>query len=179
MKNKKYQIIVADPPWPMGKIVRRVRPNQKSGMDYSLMTLKEINRINVSNICDNNCILFLWCVDSMMMSGRRLLLNWGFNYHCTMAWHKNTGPTMWGFRRNCEFILVGFKGKQEPYPKRKVVKTCFEAKNIGHSVKPNEFYEMLKVLPHEPRLEMFARQKREGWDVWGNEVKSDVNLNIL
>jgi len=176
MKNKKYQIIVADPPWPMGRNFKGAA-NDDGLMSYPLMTLKEINSINVNSVCDDNCMLFLWCVDSMIMSGRRLLLNWGFNYHCTMTWCKNTGLAMYGFYRNSEFILVGLKGKHDGYPRRKTIKTCFEARTTGHSKKPNEFYEMLKVLPHEPRLEMFARQKREGWDVWGNEVESDINLS--
>ena len=179
---KKYQIIVIDPPWQIKKIIKRVRPNQVN-MDYPMMSIQEIEYLPIQSIADdNNCILFLWTIDKYLYESKTILERWGFHYHRTMTWDKTNGLAMFGFNYQTEFILVGFMGKQETYPKRKTIRTSFTAKSAYHSSKPDYFYEMLDVLPHNPRIDMFARKKRNSlllknkWDVWGNEVKSDIEL---
>ena len=179
---KKYQIIVVDPPWQIKKIIKRVRPNQVS-MDYPMMTLEQIKNLPIKNIADeSNCILFLWTIDKYLYDSKPILENWGFKYHRTMSWDKTNGLAMFGFNYRTEFILVGFMGKQDAYPKRKTIRTSFTAKSTFHSEKPDYFYEMLDVLPHNPRIDIFARKKQNGlflknkWDVWGNEVESDIEL---
>lgn len=65
---------------------------------------------------------------------------------------------------------------------RKTIPTSFRAKSLYHSAKPDEFYQMLDILPYNPRIDLFARKPRKDlfmknhWDVWGNEVESDINL---
>ena len=179
---KKYQIIVIDPPWEIKKVIKRVRPNQVE-MDYSMMSLSEIKALPIKNIADEtNCILFLWTIDKYLYDSRAILEYWGFNYHRTMSWDKTNGLAMYGFNYQTEFTLVGFMGKQEAYPKRKTIRTSFSAKATFHSEKPDAFYEMLDILPHNPRIDIFARRKREGllihnkWDIYGNEVESDIEL---
>jgi len=177
---KKYQIIVVDPPWQIEKIKKRVRPNQVE-MDYPMMSLEEIKAFPVDKIADKNCILFLWVIDKFLFQAREILENWGFKYHLTMAWDKTNGLAMYGFKRSTEFILVGLKGKHEAYPKRKCIWTSFREKSAYHSAKPDGFYQMLDVLDGD-RIDIFARKPRIGlfmkhkWDVWGNEVKSDIEL---
>ena len=175
MDNKKYQIIVADPPWEIKKNKKKVRPNQIE-MDYPMMSLREIENLSVEFIADKNCICFIWTIDKYLYNTPKILEAWGFKYHLTMAWDKTNGLAMYGFNRQTEFILVGFKGKQDVYPKRKTVRTSFTVKSLFHSAKPDEFYEALDVLPYNPRIDLFARKKRKGWDVWGNEVESDIKL---
>ena len=171
--NKKYQIIVVDPPWEIQKIQKRVRPNQVN-MDYPMMSLEEISILPINQIADNNCILFLWTIDKYLFNSKKILEGWGFKYHLTMSWDKTNGLAMYGFNRQTEFILVGLKGKHEAYPKRKTIRTSFTAKSTYHSAKPDMFYAMLDVLDGD-RIDIFARKGREtlfgkGWDVWGNEV---------
>ena len=48
----------------------------------------------------------------------------------------------------------------------------------SHSTKPEFFQDMIEKVTEEPRLELFARRKRDGWDVWGNEVESDIRINL-
>ena len=172
--DKKYQIIVADPPWQIQKIKRRVRPNQVE-MDYPMMTLDEIKTLPVESIANDKCTLFVWTIDKYLFDTKSVVEAWGFKYHLTMAWDKINGISMYGFNRRTEFIVVGLRGKHDAYPKRKTIRTSFTAKSERHSAKPDQFYEMLDVLDGD-RIDIFARKQRKNlliknkWDVWGNEV---------
>jgi len=98
-----------------------------------------------------------------------------------MVWEKtygrSAGMPLYGFRWNAEFILVGTKGKKDMFPKRPLIPAVFQAENIRHSQKPQKFYDLIAPLG-SPRIDIFARSKREGFDVWGNEVESDIDLPI-
>ena len=178
---KKYKIIVADPPWEIQKVKKRVRPNQID-VDYSMMSIQAISDLPVNTLTDDTCILFLSTIDKYLHQARQILEAWGFNYHLTMSWDKLNGLAMYGFKRQSEFILVGLKGKHEVFPVRETIPTSFHCKSTHHSAKPDMFYRLLDVLPYNPRLDMFARTKRNNlfiqnnWDVWGNEVENDIKL---
>ena len=179
MSNKKYQIIVIDPPWKLTKIKKKVRPNQVD-MDYPMMSVDEIKALKIESIADEVSTCFMWVIDKYLYQSPDILKAWGFNYHLTMAWDKTNGLSMYGFNRQTEFIVVGLKGKHEAYPKRQTISTSFRAKSPFHSAKPHEFYQMLDVLEGN-RIDIFARQGRDNlfgkkWDIWGNEVKSDIDL---
>lgn len=182
-KMKKYQIIVIDPPWQIEKIKRKVRPNQIT-MDYPIMSLEEIKNLPIPKISDDICICFIWTTNKYLYDTKPILEHWGFKYHLTMTWDKTNGFSIYGFHRQTEFIVVGLKGKHDAYPKRKTIRTSFVAKSLYHSAKPDLFYEMLDVLPLNPRIDMFARKRRTGlflknnWDIWGNEIESDIELSI-
>lgn len=167
--NKKYEIIVVDPPWQLEKIKKRVRPNQVK-MDYPMMDLDEIKSLPINDIAADVSTLFLWTIDKYLYQTKEILEAWGFKYHVTMAWDKTNGLAMFGFNRQTEFILVGFKGKHDAYPRRKTIRTSFTVKSKRHSEKPNEFYDMVSLIPHTNKIDIFARKERNGWDVWGNEV---------
>ena len=173
---KRYDVIVIDPPWKIQKIKRRVRPNQVT-MDYPMMEIKEIKNIPLQALLKDNAYVFMWVIDKYLHEGRSILEAWGVKYHITMSWDKTNGISLCGFNRRTEFIIVGLKGKHETYPSRKTIRTSFTAKSTGHSKKPDEFYDMVNILDGE-KLDMFARKSREGWDVWGNEVSSDIELII-
>ena len=175
---KKYNIIVVDPPWIVKKITHRDRPNQIE-MDYPMMNIYDIKNINIQSISDDNSWCFLWTTQKYLFQSKEVLEYWGFNHLLTMVWEKtygrSAGMPLFGFRWNGEFILVGYKGKIEMWPKRSLIPAVFSAENIRHSQKPDRFYKMIEPLG-ENRIDLFARQKREGWDVWGNEVESDIEL---
>src|SRR3990172_4259645 len=155
---KKYQIIVVDPPWQIKKIQKRVRPNQIK-MDYSMMSVEEIKKLPIAEIADEKSMLFLWVIDKYLFQAKEILKSWGFKYHLTMAWDKTNGQALYGFNRQTEFVVVGFKGKQNAYPQRKTIRTSFTAKSPYHSAKPDEFYQMLDVLEGD-RIDLFARRAR-------------------
>lgn len=176
---KKYNIIVVDPPWKLKKIQKKVRPNQVN-MDYPMMSLKQIKELPIESIADDKCILFLWTIDKYLYDTKAILEAWGFKYHLTMSWDKTNGLAMYGFNRQTEFILVGLRGKHDAFPSRKTIPTSFTEKSPRHSAKPNSFYTMLDVLEGN-RIDIFARKHRDDlfgkkWDIWGNEVESDIKL---
>lgn len=173
--NKKYEVIVADPPWQIKKIIKRVRPNQVN-MDYPMMSLNEIKSLPVNAIAADKSICFIWTIDKYLYRTPEILEGWGFKYHLTMAWDKTNGMAMFGFNRQTEFVVVGLRGKWDAYPKRRTIRTSFTAKSQRHSEKPDAFYRMLELIPANHRIDLFARNKRIGWDVWGNEVESDIEL---
>jgi len=166
--DKKYNIIYADPPWDIKKIQRKVRPNQKE-MDYTTMKLDEIKNLPVQNISDDNCVLFLWTIQSFLKDAFDVMLSWDFKYQRTITWDKQNGMCLFGFHHRTEFLLFGYKGKIEMYPKRKAFPTLVQAKTDRHSKKPQIFRELISPFG-KTKIELFARQKTEGWDVWGNEL---------
>lgn len=162
-----YSVIVIDPPWPLEySIHRRVRPNDKSKLGYSTMSLDEIAGLPVADLAADVATVFLWSIDRFLYDSRALLEGWGFKYHLTMAWDKGNGPALYGFTRRTEFVLVGFAGAHETYPSRPTIRSGFYAASPGHSVKPPSFFDMLETL-EGPKVELFARQPRLGWDSWG------------
>lgn len=171
LPNKTYQIIVVDPPWMIKKIARNQRPNQVK-MDYPTLSVAEISTLPVADLAQDSCWLFLWTIQRYLFQSKEILEQWGFNFLLTMVWEKtygrSAGMPLYGFRWNAEFILVGYKQKPELWPKRGLIPAVFQAPNVRHSEKPDRFYELVAPLG-EPRLDMFARKSRAGWDVWGNE----------
>ena len=166
--NKKYQIIYADPPWDVKKIKRKSRPNQVV-FDYPTMSIDEIKSLPVDTISDTNAVLFLWTTHAYLPKSFDVMKEWGFKYQRTVTWDKQNGLCLFGFHHRTEFLLFGYKGKIEMYPKRKAFPTMVVAKSSRHSEKPQVFRDL--IMPFgDTRIELFARQKTEGWDVWGNEV---------
>lgn len=176
--RKKYQIIVVDPPWPLKKITHRARPNQIE-MDYSLMSLDDIAKLPVGKLASDDCLCFLWTIQKHLSVSQDILSGWGFTRLLTMVWEKtygrSAGMPLFGFRWNAEFIHVGYRKKPVMWPKRKLIPAVFQAENIKHSQKPQRFYDLIEPLGRR-RLDMFARQTRKGWAVWGDEVDSDIVL---
>lgn len=168
----KYQTIIADPPWPEhggGKI--------KRGADrhYPLMTIKEIKALApmVDNVAADNCHLYMWTTNNFLPDALDVMAAWGFRYVTKITWMKDRFGLGQYFRGITEDCLFGVKGKL-PYKvvdgKRQQGVTGFYAPRMEHSRKPDIVHEMAERVSYGPRLEMFARRERDGWDVWGNEV---------
>ncbi len=170
--NKYYDVIVVDPPWKMKKLTHKKRQNQK-GFPYRCLSLEEIKKIPINTISHEKTILFLWTTQKYLFESKNVLEFWGYNHFLTMVWEKtfgkSSGMPLFGFRWNAEFILVGIKTKLEIWPKKKLIPCVFQAPNIGHSCKPDLFYELIYSLG-KTHVDIFARKKRDGWDVWGDEV---------
>lgn len=182
---KKYKTIVIDPPWPYrrtwGKASKAHRPNGVDvPMPYNQLSLEEIKAINITGIASENCELYLWTTQKYLSEAFIVLKAWGYKYCQTIIWCKTPRGIGQGgvYCPTNEFLILGRKGKM-PNVKR-INSTWFLTKrpHNSHSTKPDFFQDMIEKVTDEPRLEMFARRKRHGWDVWGNEVESDILINL-
>ena len=194
---KKYQIIYADPPWAYNS----KQPFRESGVrfnplsnEYNTMNVKKLQELKVSEISDNDCALFMWSTDSHMKEAIGLIEAWGFKYvTIAFVWEKvtNKGSTVaniapWTMK-NYEICLLGIKGSMQKYKQTNNIYQKVVAVRNKHSQKPdivrNRIVDLLGDLP---RIELFCRGDRDedlfgynrlkGWDIWGNEVESDIEL---
>jgi N6-adenosine-specific RNA methylase IME4 len=174
----KYKIIYADPPW-------RYQDNGCNGnaeQHYKTMSIFDLKELPINSIADDNCVLFMWATYPMLKEALDLIESWGFKYKSiAFLWIKTTknGKYFYGLGRwtrgNTECCLLATKGK----PKRisASVFQIIEQPLTKHSEKPQEARDkIIKLMGDLPRIELFARTKKEGWDVWGNEVESSINL---
>lgn len=183
---KKYQIIYADPPW-------QYKENWGNGSNehsYPTMTIKKIKELGVKNIISDNAHLYLWVTNPFIKQGLEICKAWGFEYKTLITWVKtyNDGTPEMGmgyyFRGCTEHLIFGVRGKKKIL--NKTTKNMFMVCNPRkHSQKPPEVRDFIvKCSGDVPRIELFARKTNQlfeelnwkGWDVWGNEVKSDIKL---
>jgi len=175
----KYGCLVVDPPWQMQKIERDVRPNQVE-FDYPTMTEEELKAFPLPDVAGDDCHLYLWTTQKHLPLALRLAEHWGFRYQCLLTWRKNVGFTPFSWMYSTEHVLFCTKGS---LPLLKLGKRLdfegvgFEAKVREHSRKPDEFYDIVREVSPGPRLDIFSREKRDGFDQYGNEVgKFDVRV---
>lgn len=165
----RYRCIVIDPPWPVVKIERDERPAQGIVLDYPTMSVDEISALPVSEVAETDgCHIYLWTTHKFLPDALAMFPRWGAHYQCLMTWVKPTGMTPYSWMYNTEHVLFGRIGSLKL--ERMGLKLSFDAPVTRHSQKPDLFYERVSLASPGPRLEMFARQPRAGFDVWGNEV---------
>jgi N6-adenosine-specific RNA methylase IME4 len=187
---KKYQIIYADPPWRYWE-----GGDKNQSKHYNTLTIEEICKLPIEDLADDNCLLFLWVTFPILDRVFQVIDSWGFKYStCGFVWVKGkkrfndkqvsflpqdsiedfVGCGGWT-RANAEMCLIARRGKIER--KSKSVRQIIYSPVREHSRKPEETKErIIELVGDLPRIELFARQKTEGWDVWGNEVESDIEL---
>lgn len=171
---EKYKTIVIDPPWKINcnlkntKFYRCGKP-----MPYKLMTDEQIEKFDINIFAEEICDLFMWVTHSKLYIGLKIMEKWGFKYHCCITWDKTNGIGLNGFHRKTELIIYGYRGKMGiDRGKGKYIPTIFTEKLTTHSTKPNLFYEIIKPRTLQPRIDIFARKKHDGFDSWGDEVEN-------
>lgn len=163
--NKKYRVIYADPPW-------SYNDKQDTGMlggavkHYTTMPLDDICALPVP--AADNAVLFMWVTSPLLEDSFKVINAWGFKYKSSFVWDK-VAHNMGHYNSvRHEFLLIATKGSCTPDVK-KLYDSVVSIERTEHSRKPKEFREMIDTLyPVGERLEMFAREAPEGWDVWGN-----------
>ena len=163
-----YRTIVIDPPWEMKKLKRTARPKQKD-MDYEVMPLDEIKRFPLRKfVSADGCHVYLWTTHNHLPDAFAVFKAWGVNYHCLLTWVKNVGFTPFTWMFSTEFVLFGLIGNLAVI--KKGIRTDFKGKVREHSRKPDEFYNIVKRVSPEPRIDIFSREKRDGFDQYGFEI---------
>lgn len=174
---KRYNIILADPPW---KYWGGIKRGAASG-HYPVMPLEEICTLPVSKFAAENCALFLWVTFPKLEECFEVIKAWGFTYRTVaFVWVKLTKKSGdwftglgWWTRSNAEICLLATKGR--PQRLSKSVRQLIVSPVEQHSKKPDITRDrIVELMGDLPRLELFARQKAAGWDVWGNEVLNDI-----
>lgn len=166
LPDGQYQCLVIDPPWPIEKIERDERPNQV-GFDYPTMMIEELMALPVQALAGDDCHLYLWTTHKFLPDALNLAAAWGFRYQCLMTWVKNVGFTPFSWMYSTEHVLFCRRGS---LPLEKMgMRLDFHAKVREHSRKPDEFYNLVAQASPGPRLDMFSRESREGFEQWGFE----------
>ena len=167
----KYQTIVIDPASTVKNNLTDLRYYRcGKDMPYSLMTDKEIMDFPINDFADERCDLFLWSITSKIPFCFELLKKWNFKYVDFLCWDKEIGIGVNGIYRKVEWIIYAYRGKMGINKKGKFIPSLIRQKRTRHSEKPSLFYEILKNNTKEPRIDIFARRKHDGFDSWGLEV---------
>ena len=176
----KYKIIYADPPWKY----QDKGCNGNCEQYYKTMSIKELKELPIQDISDKDCILFLWTTYPMLKEALDLIDSWGFKYK-TIAFQgvKTTvnGKYFYGLGRwtrgNTEPCLLAVKGKPKRI-KKDIFQLVFSPIN-GHSKKPNEIRKLIvDLIGDVPRIELFARERFEGWDCYGDQLSKTIQKYI-
>jgi len=178
LPDKKYKIIYADIPWTYDD--KAQAGNRGVNFKYDLMSMEQICDLPVNQIADDDCILFLWGTWTHNQEIHKVIESWGFVYKTIgFVWIKkySTGKNFIGMgnwtRSNTEYCLIAVKGK----PKRidAGISQVIESVPRNHSQKPDIVRgKIIQLCGNIPRIELFARTKIHGWDVWGNDEKLEA-----
>lgn len=183
---KKYNIIYADPPWKFNN--KNTGGSMKSGADaqYKTMSISDIKKLPINDIAADDCVLIMWWVGSQPQEAIDLVKAWGFTIKNMngFVWVKLTkkllaffGMGFWT-RAGSESAIIAVKGK--PKPLNKNIRAVRHEVVGRHSEKPIAFMgDIVELCGDLPRVELFARSKAPGWDSWGNEIESDIDIEVL
>lgn len=185
--DKKYQIIYADPPWQQTKGGKKNVRKLSSGepLKYPVISLEEIRRILFSvrlKYADSPHCLFMWTIDKYLYESEKMAKEIGYELHARMIWNKVTGiPAAFTIRFGHEYLLWFYTKPMLKIAKaeRGKIHSVFTEQVKRHSQKPEIAYQIIeRIYSNATKLELFARKKRDGWDSWGNEVESDLKLEV-
>jgi N6-adenosine-specific RNA methylase IME4 len=169
-----WRCILADPPWRF-RTWNETNQKKSASNHYALMTMDGLKSLPVKDLASKDCALVMWATQAQLPDAIDLMTAWGFKYKTAGAWAKQSETgRKWAFgtgyvlRCAAEFYLVGTRGN----PKARVrnVRNLIVARKREHSRKPDQMHDDLERLFDGPRLELFGRQSRPGWTVWGNEA---------
>lgn len=168
LPDKQYRTLIIDPPWPVEKILRDERPNQFE-FDYPTMELSEIKDLPIGKMAmSDGCHIYLWATQKYLPYAFELFQSWGVDYQCLMTWVKNVGFTPFSWMYSTEHCLFGRIGTLSLLKLGK--RLDFSAPVREHSRKPDEFYELVREVSPEPRLDWFSREPKQGFEQYGNEI---------
>ncbi len=170
---QKYPVIYADPPWRFG-VRSEVTGREKSAENhYPTMDTDDICALfeKIGNPVSQDAVLFLWATNPMLPQAMKVMQAWGFTYIHHWIWDKQVAGTGYWGRDRHELLLIGRRGDVAAPLMGTQPETVYSEKKGRHSAKPAFFAEQIeKLYPDIPKLEMFCREPRSGWDAWGYEA---------
>jgi N6-adenosine-specific RNA methylase IME4 len=174
--TKKYSTIYIDPPWPIKWLASGSIGTKP--LEYTTLTIAELAELPIKEISENLCNLYLWTTNDFLPEAMGLIRIWGFHYHMLWTWCKNNG--LGGHPRNAtEHIIIAHRGATTALDRHeKATLNWYSSGRLEHSVKPDYFRTMIEKFSPSPRIELFARKKFEGWDVWGLQAPTAVQTVI-
>jgi N6-adenosine-specific RNA methylase IME4 len=174
----RYRTVVADPPWRFANRTGKVSPEHRRLRRYRTLSLGEITALPVGRLAAERGHLYLWVPNALLPEGLEVLRAWGFRYKSNLVWYKvrkDGGPDGRGvgfyFRNVTELLLFGVRGRNVRTlgPGRRQV-NLLAAPKRDHSRKPPAFHDLIERCSPGPYLELFARERRDGWEQWGDEL---------
>jgi len=193
LPDRKYDIIYADPPWDYGGKMQFDKSGKKdfnenwdnnifissANFKYPTVKTKDLMKIPINEIAKDDCLLFMWVTSPHLEQGIALGKAWGFAFRTVaFVWDKmNHNPGQYTLSY-CELCLV-FKRGKIPTPRgARNIKQLVRVPRGEHSEKPLEVLKSIELMfPTQDRVELFARHKPEGWDVWGLDVREEFENN--
>ena len=178
--GRKFQTILADPPWQFQNRTGKMAPEHKRLARYPTMTLDDICDMPVEAVAGDPAHLYLWVPNALLPEGLKVMEHWGFRYKSNIIWYKirkDGGPDRRGvgfyFRNVTELLLFGVRGKNaRTLPPGRSQENILCSQKREHSRKPDEQYKLIESCSFGERLEVFARGPRDGWTVWGNQSEN-------
>ena len=167
LQNDKYKTVLADPPWDINQKGKRGASNH-----YALMTFDRIKAMPIKELCAENAHLYLWIPNGLLPEGLDVIKAWGFTFRNPIYWIKPRLGLGNYIRNASETCLFATRGRAPV--KFHAQPNWLFAPLQDHSHKPEEQFAIIERLSHGPYLELFARRRQPGWDVWGNEIDSDL-----
>lgn len=200
-RSIKYRTIVIDPPWRYSNHAHFSRIESSAKSHYSTMSIEELMNLDIKGISAWDSHLYLWTTNSFMKEAHILAEKWGFVVKTIITWNKmcnipyrliNYNKKMkkqfgefkplpglgYYFRNSTEHMLFCVRGKLKTNHGGTLTTSLFTIGKLAHSQKPECSYKLIENSSPEPRLEIFCRTPRNGWDCWGNEVKNDIYIGI-
>lgn len=188
----RYGTVVLDPPWryenSRGTQTRAMHGREATTAEgnYPVMTNEEIAALPVPDLAAKDCALYMWVTNPRLFGHRATYIEsptpaeivdgWGFRYITLLTWVKTGAPGMgFHFRGHTEHVIYAIRGKVKIPPELRT-SNVITAPRRGHSQKPEAFLDLVERISPGPYVELFARRNRFGWDTWGNECFSHVDL---
>lgn len=172
----KYRTIVADPPWDVKRGPEWGSNGKSRPLPYPTMSVEEIGALAVQDLAEKDAHLYVWTINAYLEDTYGIVREWGFKPAALLTWCKAPhGIGLGGtYIQTTEHILFARRGSLKALSR--VDSTWWEWKRGPHSAKPEAFLDMVERVSPAPRLEMFARRNRIGWDTWGNEALVHVDV---
>ncbi len=186
----RYRTIVADPPWHYEGVVSSPKSHAANprgdgktivtAFPYRSMTVDQIKSLPVRHLADDDAVLFLWTTSRYLNDAFDVVDAWGFEYRQTLVWHKTGNPSPFGGSvapNYAEFVLVGRRGTPTVGRMPSSVIQANAPTRGQHSAKPEALLDYVETIAPAPRVELFARRARFGWDYWGDESLGTASLS--